>query len=190
MNVLAAARTLNQKAARQKWHHFCDPGLAFGDAFHDRFLETWRAKAGDRAMPARSELTPRDLKDVLCNIVVFERIARNPSRYMFRLVGTRLAEITGHVTGKTLEECVPPELVPRWTECGDLVLDGCQPLRFIGRVHLRGREYLDAENLFVPLANDSGEPAFVMGLCHYTPRHSESERSWEDQIASIPGALL
>lgn len=190
MNVLAAARALNQKAAQQKWHHFCDPGLAFSDAFYDRFLETWRAKAGDRIMPARSELTPRELKDVLRNIVVFERVAQNPSCYMFRLIGTGLTEVAGHVTGKTFEECVPPELVPRWNECGDLVLDGCQPLRFIGRVHLRGREYLDAEHLYVPLANDSGEPTFIMGLCRYTPRRSDAEESWEHQIASIPGALV
>jgi hypothetical protein len=30
----------------------------------------------------------------------------------------------------------------------------------------------------------------VMGLCRYTPRRSENEESWENQIASIPGALL
>jgi hypothetical protein len=190
MKVAEAARALNQKAAQQKWHHFCDPGLAFSDVFYDRFLETWRMKAGERAMPARSELTPRDLKDVLRNIVVFERTAQNPSRYMFRLIGTALTEVAGHVTGKTFEECVPPELVPRWNECGDLVLEGYQPLRFIGRVHLRGREYLDAEHLYVPLANDMGVPTFIMGLCRYTPRRTESEESWEHQIASIPGCLL
>jgi hypothetical protein len=64
------------------------------------------------------------------------------------------------------------------------------PLRFLGRVHLKDREYLDAENFFVPLANDEGRPIFVMGLCRYTPRRSENEESWENQIASIPGDLL
>ena len=190
MNLLAAARQLNQKAALQKWHQFCDPGLAFSDGFYDRFLEIWRTKAGDRVMPARSELTPRDLKDVLRNIAVFERIGTSPSRYMFRLIGTALTEVVGHLTGKTFEECVPPELVPRWNECGDLVLEGGQPLRFIGRVHLRGREYLNAEHLYVPLANDEGVPNFAMGLCRYTPRNSDDEQSWENQIAQIPGALI
>jgi hypothetical protein len=190
MNVAEAARALNQKAAQQKWHHFCDPGLAFSDDFYDRFLETWRAKAGDRKMPARSEITPRDLKDVLRNIVVFERIGQSPSHYMFRLIGTGLTEIAGHVTGKTFEECVPTELVPRWNECCDLMLGSERPLRFIGRVHFRGREYLDAEHVYVPLTNDSGVPTFIMGLCRYTPRRTESEESWEHQIASIPGALL
>src|SRR5258708_24711771 len=49
--------------------------------------------------------------------------------------------------------------------------------RSLGRVHLEGREYLDAENLFVPLANDQGEPTFVLGMCRYTPRRSEEHTS-------------
>jgi hypothetical protein len=79
------------------------------------------------------------------------------------------------------EETLPPEHMPRWVECCDLVLDGGQPMRFLGRVHLQGKEYLDAENLFVPLANDDDEPTFMMGLCRYTPRRSEDDRTWESQ---------
>jgi hypothetical protein len=29
-----------------------------------------------------------------------------------------------------------------------------------------------------------------MGLCRYTPRRTQEGQSWENQIASIPGALL
>ena len=190
MNVLAVARALNQKAAQQKWHHFCDPTLAFSDPVYQQFLSLWRSKAGTRAMPAKSEITPRDLKDFLRDITVCHRVAENPSQYVWRLIGTKVAEVVGHHTGKTLEESIPPELSVRWTECADLILDGGQPLRFLGRVHLKDREYLDAENLFVPLANDEGQPTFVMGLCRYTPRHSEKEESWESKIASIAGDLL
>ena len=55
MNVLAVVRALNQKAAEQKWHHFCDPTLAFSDPIYEQFLSLWRTKAGTRAMPAKSE---------------------------------------------------------------------------------------------------------------------------------------
>ena len=190
MNVLAAARALNQKAAQQKSHHFCDPTLAFSDPVYERFLTLWRSKAGTRAMPAKSEITPRDLKDFLRDIVMCQRVAENPSQYVWRLTGSKVAEVVGHHPGKTIAESVPPELAARWMECADLILDGGQPLRFLGRVHLKDREYLDAENLFVPLANDEGRPAFVMGLCRYTPRLSQNEESWEDQIASLAGDLL
>ena len=135
-------------------------------------------------------MTLRDLKDILRHLLVLERVSLVPSRYRFRLVGTSLAEMGGDRTGRMVEEFVPPEHLPRWTECSDLVLDGGQPMRFLGRVHLQGREYLDAENLFVPLANDNDIPSFTMGLCRYTPRRSEDDRSWENQLASIPGGLL
>jgi len=190
MDVIAVARALNQKAAQQKWHHFCDPGLAFGDPIYEEFLSLWRNKAGTRLMPARSDITPRDLKDFLRDIVIFQRIAVNPSRYCWRLIGTKVTEVAGHNTGRTLDETLPPEHLPRWIECGDLLLDGGQPLRFLGRVHINGREYLNAENLFVPLADDKGEPVYAMGLCHYTPRRTDTQESWENQIASIPGGFL
>ncbi len=141
-------------------------------------------------MPSRSDITPRDLKDILRTVLLFERVSQNPSHYRWRLIGTGLTSILGENTGKTLEESLPPAHIERWTDCGDMILEGGQPLRFLGRVHAQGREYLDAENLFVPLANDNGEPSFILGQCRYTPRRSETEDIWENQMASLPGGLL
>jgi hypothetical protein len=190
MNVFAAARALNQKAVQQKWHSLCDPTLAFSNSSYDGFLDIWRAKAGSRAMPKRAEMAPRDLKDFLRNIGILERIQENPSSYMFRLMGSGLTQVAGHVTGKTFDESVPPDLLPRWIESCDLMLDGAKPLRFLGRVHLNGHEYLDAEHLYVPLANDNGQPTYVMGLFRFALRRSDPEESWANQIASIPADLL
>jgi hypothetical protein len=190
MNLPAAIRTLNERAAREKWYHICDSSLSFKDPIHDTLLALWRRKAGDRPMPRRSELSPRDLKDVLRHLLIFERVEQSPSRYRIRLIGTSLTGLAGDRTGVMVEEIVPPEHLPRWVGSGDLVLDGGQPLRFVGRVHLEGKEYLNAENLFVPLSNDRDEPVFIMGLCRYTPRRTENEESWESQVASIPGALV
>ncbi|HTC84850.1 MAG TPA: PAS domain-containing protein [Rhizomicrobium sp.] len=190
MNVLDSVKALNQRAAREHWYHVCDPSLTFSDPTHERLLNLWRSRAGNRIMPKRSEMTPRDLKDVLRHLIILERVERAPSRYRVRLLGTSLTSMAGDRTGKLLEEVIPADHLPRWVVCADLILDGGQPMRFVGRVHLQGKEYLNAENLFVPLANENDEPSFVMGLCRYTPRHTESEESWESQIASIPGALL
>lgn len=190
MNVIAKAKALNQRAAREKWYHVCDPTLAFSDDSYSRLLDLWRSKAKDGKMPRRSDFSPRDLKDVLRNIVMFERVENHPSRYRWRLIGTNLTQMAGDNTGKLIEETIPPEHLPRWVDCFDMILDGGQPMRFLGRVHLKGREYLDAENLYVPLANDVDEPTFTMALCRYTPRHSENEVSWENQIASVPAGVL
>jgi hypothetical protein len=190
MNVLTATTEFNQRAAREKWYYYCDPTLAFSDSYYDSLLGLWHAKTGEHAIPRRSDFTPRDLKDVLRNIVLFEREGTHPSRYRWRVIGTNITQILGHNTGKTFEETLPPDHVARWVACYDLVLDEGRPLRFLGHVHLKGREYLDAEHLYVPLANDSDEAAYIIGLCRYTPRRPENEENWENQIASIPGGLL
>ena len=190
MDVIAAAKALNRKAVQQNWHHFCDPTLSFADPGYGDLLELWRTKAGNRKMPLRSDITPRDLKGILRNVLMFERVSQNPPRYRWRLVGTSLVGVLGENTGRTFEESIPAKHLPRWIECCNLILDGGQPLRFLGRVHISGREYLDAENLHVPLANDNGEPSFILGQCRYTPRHSETEEIWENQMASLPGGLL
>lgn len=188
MNVIEAAIALNQRASREHWHYVCDPSLAFSDSVYEKLLGLWRSKAGDRPMPRRSEMTLRDLKDVLRNLIVVERVEKMPSRYRVRLLGTSLTSMAGDRTGEMLEQVLPPEYLARWVLAADLIMDTGQPMRFIGRVELQGKEYLNAENLFFPLANDNDEAVFVMGFCRYTPRHTESEESWESQIASIPGA--
>jgi hypothetical protein len=71
-----------------------------------------------------------------------------------------------------------------------MILESEQPWRFIGRVQINGREYLKAENLYLPLSDDNGVPSFVMGLLRYLPRHQDNEAFSEDEIFSLPGALL
>ena len=72
----------------------------------------------------------------------------------------------------------------------DMILDTEQPWRLRGRVHIQGREYLDAENLYLPLANDNNESVFIMGLCRYTPHVSDDSNNWESELASMPADLL
>lgn len=191
MNVMAAAKAHNQRAVQLHWNHFCDPTLAFSTSRYGELISIWRKKAGDRTMPTRSEMTPRDLKDFLRDLVIIQRDSQNPSHYSWRLVGTGLTEILGHGnTGKSFEDSVPTAHLDRWKEVSDLILDSGQPWRFRGRVHIQGREYLDAENLYLPLANDNNEPTYILGLCRYTPHVTDDENYWENELASIPGGLL
>ena len=50
-------------------------------------------------MPSRSDITPRDLKDILRNVLLFERVSQNPSHYRWRLIGTALTSILRVYTG-------------------------------------------------------------------------------------------
>lgn len=189
MDILEIAKAHNRKAMERHWHHLCDPTLAFSQPLYNRLIEIWRAKAGDRKMPRRSEMSARDLKDYLRNLLLFQRVSLNPSRYVWRLIGTGITEVVGHHTGKKFEETIPPEHLARWVETSDMILETGQPWRLRGRVHIQGREYLDAENLYLPLADDNDEPAFLMGLCRYTPHVSNNENYWEDEVEAM-GHLL
>ena len=56
---------------------------------------------------------------------------------------------------------------------------------------VRESEYLNAENLYMPLADQDGIPSYGMGYCRYTPRFAvndiDMEAELENEIASIPG---
>ena len=190
MNVIAAAKAFNESAIRQNWNQFCDPTLAFTEDCYARLLSIWRAKAGERPMPSRSQMTARDLKDFLRNIILVQREEENGvTHYRWRLIGTSVTQIVGHHTGKLLEDSVPPEHLSRWVQVCDMILTSGQPWRFLGQVQIHDRDYLRAEHLYLPLADDNDVPSFVMGFCRYVPRHQDNDLS-EDEIASIPRGLL
>lgn len=188
MNVIAAAKTFNQRALTNHWHMACDPTLAFEENWYTDLLAVWHAKAGSRKMPSRSQMTARDLKPYLRNIVLVQR--EDDLRYRWRLIGTSITDIVGHLTGKLFDDSVPPEHLQRWNGVCDMILESQQPWRFLGRVHIRGREYLKAEHLYMPLSDDTDIPRFVMGLCRFTPRYQDNDEFTEDEAFSLPGALL
>jgi hypothetical protein len=190
MNVIAAAKAFNQRAINNSWHMACDPTLAFNDSWHTDMLDIWRQKAGGRKMPSRSQMTPRDLKPYLRNIFLVQREEEYPPRYRWRLIGTGLTDIVGSFTGKLLDDSVSPEHLERWNSVGDMILESEQPWRFLGRVHIKGREYLNAEHLYMPLSDDNDIPRFVMALCRFTPRFQDNVQLSEEEAFSLPGALL
>jgi hypothetical protein len=190
MNVIATAKTYNQRARKEQWHQAADPTLAFTEAWYTNLLALWQQKAGDRKMPARSQMTARDLKEYLRNIILVQRENSDPPSYRWRLIGTSVTEVVGHHTGKLFEDSIPPAHLQRWNEACSMILESEQPWRFIGRVQINGKEYLKAENLYLPLSDDAGVPSFVMGLLRYTPRYQDNDACSEDEILSLPGALL
>jgi hypothetical protein len=54
-----------------------------------RMHDYWQAKRAGRAMPARADIDPADLKPVLPNLALVD-IKRDPFRVFYRLVGTTI----------------------------------------------------------------------------------------------------
>ena len=67
--------------------------------------EYWQAKRMGREMPRRSDFDPLEMRSVLGNLCLVEVTADAPRRYLFRVDGSNLANITGFdLTGKFADQ--------------------------------------------------------------------------------------
>lgn len=74
------------------------------------FLDYWNAKRGDRAMPARTEISPKELKAWLHRIHIYDVIDGGRD-FRVRLMGTAIVQAFGaDVTGTLLSAEVNPEI--------------------------------------------------------------------------------
>jgi PAS domain len=75
------------------------------DARLTRFYDHWEALRAGRPMPARRDLDPADIKDLLPHLAIVQVAG---SRFLFRLVGTEVADRMGvNPTGRFLDELDP-----------------------------------------------------------------------------------
>ena len=116
-------------------------------------LAYWRSCCGDRAMPARSDLDPVDMRQFLASVLLAEVVAggRGPE-IRIRLAGTEIEAIFGPITGKPLAEALPADMVARWALLAQTVLAARGPVRFVTRIAYRGQEFVTAEVLAAPLS--------------------------------------
>ena len=136
-----------------------DNTLAFdSDLLKEAHAEWTRQAAG--AIPPRKNFTPRIVRAFVGNVVVFERL--EPSSYLIRLMGTRVAGVLGEMQGETIEEALPSDIVRRWTLALDEVLLTRRPSRMVSTVSFDNLDYLEAEIFLAPLLDDKGQPTMVL----------------------------
>ena len=74
------------------------------DPLLKRLLAYWLEKRGDRAMPARADIDPLEMRFILGSLILVE-VHHEPRRFRIRLHGTDLARRAGYeLTGKMLDE--------------------------------------------------------------------------------------
>jgi hypothetical protein len=73
-----------------------------------RVYAYWQAKRGERFAPARRDIDPIDLREVLASTMLIEVASRDPWSFRYRLAGTETSLIHGaELTGRGIDKLRP-----------------------------------------------------------------------------------
>ncbi|MHA1600643.1 MAG: PAS domain-containing protein, partial [Alphaproteobacteria bacterium] len=114
----------------------------------------WESKRGDRAIPARGDIDPLEIPELLPLILLIDVL--QTGEYQYRLMGTEIVNNFGNnVTGLTFTEALPdgPYLEYITGLVRDVVSTG-RPLYSEGAFMAKGRANRQVRRLVLPLSDD------------------------------------
>lgn len=125
----------------------------------------WTRLKGDRPVPDREEISPRDIKILLPNLFMLEKV--DPDHYIFRLAGTALC----HHYGREFRD---HNFLSLWPDhdrspLRDMlshVILSLQPALVHCRAHTLDQTSLNAELLFLPYSDKRSETTRILGIAH------------------------
>jgi hypothetical protein len=134
----------------------------------------WRMLRGGRKLPARAELSPRDMKGFLRNVVLL-RVIDGGRDYEYRIVGELFVWAYGvQFRDKFLTqiEAAAPEHGARMRNLYEHVRTNAEPLALRGWV---GREIADSrfvyhESVLLPLGSDGDTVDHILVASFYVPK--------------------
>jgi len=139
----------------------------------------WLRKRGERAMPARKDMVPSELKKYLDGLVMID-VLPDMADFRYRLVGTAVTQyFVTDPTGMTATEA--------WAAVGQSAIDRIiANLRAVVReracIHLWGavdwfgRGAEDVESLYLPLSDDGETVNMIVNLFTFDRRRVLQER--------------
>jgi hypothetical protein len=126
----------------------------------------WDARRGTRAMPARGDIDPVDLKSVLPQLILID-VVPDARRYIYRLVGTREVEMRGgDPTGKPVGEAYYAESAEDTAYYLDCVVRTRQPMLYRGIYQPLSTRTQREDVLFLPLSKDGEAVNMILVLGH------------------------
>ena len=130
-----------------------DHKVALKREMNVKAFEYWKRVKGDRLMPSRKDISPQGMREFVRHIGLVEIRpgAHGEQTYFIRLAGAKIESVYGSITGKYLNEFLPPQIEARWRTLFSTPQGTKAPVRFAGRVAFGGRDYLANELLVAPL---------------------------------------
>lgn len=144
--------------------------LVADDRILTRLLAYWRAKAPPGRLPARADIDPADIPDLLGHLMMVEGAGES---FRCRLCGTAIAEAYGReLTGKTFAEAFASEGAARAAHHCRLACEQGRPVVAHSAYRNARDTPLVATRLLLPLADDgSGLRKILVGFrSNFAPR--------------------
>ena len=172
-----SAYAYNAVAMDHGWDAYCDHTLDFQWPAFKILHEIWNKARGNDALPRRSALTARLLKDYLRSLTIYERYFDDDGvrHYRVRLMGTAFATVYGDQTGKVIDRMFVGEKLIRYNLALDRTLSSPTPLRIIAAADIPDKSFLSAEYFMGPMADAQGQPAMVLTCAHF-----EGDKPWSE----------
>jgi hypothetical protein len=137
-------------------------------------FDYWVRSAGQRPMPARSDLDPLKIPRLLPHMGLID-VRDGIERACFRLAGTRLHDIYGQeITGKGVDEVFTGPAGDYWRRVHARVVEKGEPLQGVVRGPAQGRDHVVLFWLRLPLSEDGGRVDRI--LCHDMAGPTEGDR--------------
>ena len=130
----------------------------------------WMRLRGERAMPMRKDVVPRDMREFIAHVGLVDVLPRADGAfdYAIRLAGEKIMQVYGPITGRPVSEFLEPRIAARWVRVWDEVRSHALPLAVSGRVAHGGKRYLKYELFTAPLGQDHSV-THIFGVLDFWP---------------------
>ena len=124
-------------------------------------LDYWSQKRGTRAMPARADIKPAEIKPLLPDVMIWSAI----DPYLIRLVGDHIVNFVGtNNTGKPATDGMPPDAAAGMRVVFLQVIAAKTPRFRFGRAFwLPKKDYRFFEAAYLPLSADGETVDMILG---------------------------
>ncbi len=144
---------------------FVDPAIGLVDRRLRDLLTYWQGKRGDRAIPARMDISPGDLVTHLPRLALLNvsNDGEGGPRFSVRLSGTGIDDLLGHDhRGADLEDLLPSSSAKLVAAALAALVEHKRPMRFFAQARLPGNPAASVEGLALPLGVDGGQVNMVL----------------------------
>jgi hypothetical protein len=141
--------------------------LKLTSPLQQRAYAYWQSKLSGRRMPARKDLEPTEIPELLANLVLVD-VSHDPLDFRYRLIGTAIVErIAFDYTGKRFVELDHQEPGSKVWETAARICEERAPL--ISDIPYVGpdqwvRGYRD---LYLPLSDDGEQVNMIVGIVEF-----------------------